>query len=69
MHPDASPDPARERNEQEPLGPRPSHDHALDVAVQYTVPASDPIAVDSYRTGAEGTAHATMTTREGGRRS
>lgn len=30
---------------QEPLGPEPSYDDVLDVAVQYTFPASDPIAV------------------------
>lgn len=32
---------------QEPLGPQPSYDDVLDVAVQYTFPASDPIAVQS----------------------
>jgi hypothetical protein len=31
---------------QEPLGPEPSYDDVLDVAVQYTFPCSDPIAVD-----------------------
>lgn len=32
---------------QEPLGPEPSYDDVLDVAVQYTFPASDPIAVQA----------------------
>ncbi|HZY20577.1 MAG TPA: hypothetical protein VFE82_19055 [Ramlibacter sp.] len=36
-----------ERNEQEPLGPQPSYDDVLDVAVEYTFPASDPVAVQS----------------------
>jgi hypothetical protein len=36
-----------ERNEQEPLGPQPTYDEVLDVAVQYTFPASDPVAVQS----------------------
>ena len=36
----------RERNEQAPLGPSPSYDEVLDVAVEYTFPASDPVAVD-----------------------
>lgn len=31
---------------QEPPGSQPSYDDMLDVAVQYTFPASDPIAVD-----------------------
>lgn len=31
---------------QAPLGPQPSYDDVLDVAVQYTFPCSDPIAVD-----------------------
>lgn len=43
---DAPPAP-RERNEQAPLGERPSYDDVLDVAVQYTFPCSDPIAVDA----------------------
>jgi hypothetical protein len=34
------------RDEQEPLGVHPSYDDVLDVAVQYTFPCSDPIAVD-----------------------
>jgi hypothetical protein len=34
-----------EDNEQAPLGAQPSYDDVLDVAVQYTFPASDPIAV------------------------
>ncbi|OYU73419.1 MAG: hypothetical protein CFE45_37360 [Burkholderiales bacterium PBB5] len=38
---------APERNEQAPLGPSPSYDDVLDTAVEYTFPASDPIAVDS----------------------
>ena len=38
--------PTREAAErQEPLGSEPSYDDVLDVAVQYTFPASDPIAV------------------------
>jgi hypothetical protein len=32
-------------DEQSPLGAEPSYDDVLDVAVQYTFPASDPIAV------------------------
>lgn len=36
-----------ERNEQAPLGPHPSYDEVLDTAVEYTFPASDPVAVDS----------------------
>ena len=43
----ANPPAPRERNEQLPLGPHPSYDDVLDVAVQYTFPASDPIAVDA----------------------
>ena len=38
---------ARERNEQAPLGEHPTYDDLLDVAVQYTFPCSDPIAVES----------------------
>ena len=36
-----------ERNEQAPLGPQPSYDEVLDVAVEYTFPASDPVAVQN----------------------
>ncbi len=43
---------APERNEQAPLGPRPSYDEVLDTAVEYTFPASDPIAVDTCCKGA-----------------
>ena len=32
-------------NIQEPLGPNPSYDDVLDLAVEYTFPCSDPIAV------------------------
>jgi hypothetical protein len=35
-------------DEQGPLGDKPSYDDVLDVAVQYTFPASDPIAVDCH---------------------
>ena len=38
---------APERNDQPPLGPEPSYDQVLDVAVEYTFPASDPVSVDS----------------------
>ncbi len=38
---------APERNEQAPLGPQPTYDDVLDVAVDYTFPASDPLAVDT----------------------
>ncbi|TFY97618.1 hypothetical protein [Ramlibacter humi] len=38
---------APERNEQAPLGPHPSYDEVLDVGVEYTFPASDPVAVQS----------------------
>jgi hypothetical protein len=41
----ANPPPARERNEQLPLGEHPTYDDVLDVAVEYTFPCSDPIAV------------------------
>ena len=37
----------RERNEQAPLGSQPSYDEVLDVAVEYTFPASDPVAVQN----------------------
>ena len=36
----------RDTGTQEPLGEHPSYDDVLDVAVQYTFPCSDPIAVD-----------------------
>lgn len=48
---------APERNEQAPLGPSPSYDDVLDTAVEYTFPASDPIAVDSCCKGAAGRSH------------
>lgn len=38
---------APEGNEQPPLGSSPSYDEVLDVAVEYTFPASDPVAVDA----------------------
>lgn len=38
---------ATEKNRQEPLGPEPTYDDVLDLAVEYTFPCSDPIAVDS----------------------
>ena len=41
----SGPVPANEQ--QEPLGAHPSYDDVLDVAVQYTFPCSDPIAVDA----------------------
>lgn len=37
----------RGSDEQAPLGEHPSYDDVLDVAVQYTFPCSDPIAVDA----------------------
>ncbi|TFZ05855.1 hypothetical protein EZ313_04155 [Ramlibacter henchirensis] len=43
----------RERNEQAPLGPEPSYDDVLDVGVEYTFPASDPVSVDSSAGHAE----------------
>jgi hypothetical protein len=44
----ANPPAARRRDEQqEPLGSEPSYDDVLDVAVQYTFPCSDPIAVEA----------------------
>lgn len=58
MHPEPPADRAPERNGQEPLGPQPSYDDALDVAVEYTFAASDPIAVDSCCTSAERAARA-----------
>ena len=44
-NPPARVDSANGTERQEPLGPEPSYDDVLDVAVQYTFPASDPIAV------------------------
>jgi hypothetical protein len=44
--PQRGPDPAA-RAEQPPLGDHPDYDEILDVAVEYTFPCSDPIAVDS----------------------
>ncbi|MBK0392403.1 hypothetical protein [Ramlibacter algicola] len=44
-------DEALRPDEQAPLGAEPSYDDLLDVAVQYTFPASDPIAVDQCCTG------------------
>jgi hypothetical protein len=46
--------------EQAPLGEHPNYDDVLDVAVQYTFPCSDPIAVDSCcaRVGGEGSSFA-----------
>jgi hypothetical protein len=44
---DHVPEPAPERAQQAPLGDHPDYDDVLDVAVQYTFPCSDPIAVDS----------------------
>ena len=38
--------PKAQPEDQAPLGPEPSYDEVLDVAVQYTFPCSDPIAVD-----------------------
>ncbi|HEY0822499.1 MAG TPA: hypothetical protein VGD76_01835 [Ramlibacter sp.] len=46
----------RAREAQEPLGPDPSYDDILDVAVQYTFPCSDPIAVAESR-GVDGRLH------------
>ena len=40
------PEVPREDNAQAPLGSEPSYDDVLDVAVQYTFPASDPIAIE-----------------------
>ncbi|AEG92266.1 hypothetical protein [Ramlibacter tataouinensis] len=42
-----SDNPPQERNDQAPLGPHPSYDDVLDTAVEYTFPASDPVAVQS----------------------
>jgi hypothetical protein len=41
----ANPPTVPREEQQEPLGSQPSYDDVLDVAVQYTFPASDPIAV------------------------
>jgi hypothetical protein len=41
---------------QAPLGPSPSYDDVLDVAVQYTFPCSDPIAVEECCSAANGRA-------------
>ena len=43
----------RERNEQAPLGPEPSYDEVVDVGVEYTFPASAPVAVESSAHEAE----------------
>ena len=48
----SNPPPPRGPNEQAPLGAEPSYDDVLDVAVQYTFPCSDPIAVDGVRADA-----------------
>lgn len=40
-----NPPAARTPEAQAPLGPDPSYDEVLDVAVQYTFPCSDPVAV------------------------
>lgn len=42
----AHPPEPRAADQQAPLGSEPSYDDVLDVAVQYTFPCSDPIAVD-----------------------
>jgi hypothetical protein len=69
MTADALPFPTspRERNDQAPLGPSPTYDEVLDLAVEYTFPASDPIAVDSCCTSAERAARAKSTPPHGGR--
>jgi hypothetical protein len=36
---------------QEPLGPAPDYDAVLDLAVEYSFPCSDPIAVDACCAG------------------
>lgn len=36
-----------EQDAQAPLGAQPSYDAVLDLAVEYTFPASDPVAVGS----------------------
>lgn len=43
----ANPPAPREDNAQAPLGEHPTYDDVLDVAVQYTFPCSDPIAVEA----------------------
>lgn len=43
----ASPPVRRQHDEQAPLGESPTYDEVLDVAVQYTFPCSDPIAVEA----------------------
>ena len=45
---------AATRNQQAPLGEHPGYDDVLDVAVQYTFPCSDPIAVDADAVAADG---------------
>jgi hypothetical protein len=40
--------------EQAPLGSEPSYDEVLDLAVEYSFPCSDPIAVHSCCTGIAG---------------
>jgi hypothetical protein len=54
--PDAAPAAAQgaRATEQAPLGDHPSYDDVLDVAVQYTFPCSDPIAVHSSSASAAG---------------
>jgi hypothetical protein len=42
-----SPPVMSEKNEQPPLGPHPDYDEVLDLAVEYTFPCSDPIAVEA----------------------
>jgi hypothetical protein len=52
---------APERNEQAPLGPRPTYDDVLDTAVEYSFPASDPIAVETCCRGAAARAQPELT--------
>ncbi|MDB5930483.1 MAG: hypothetical protein JWR60_2190 [Polaromonas sp.] len=46
-HPSDRPAEELPDNAQAPLGPDPSYDEVLDLAVEYSFPCSDPIAVHS----------------------
>ena len=50
----------QERNEVAPLGDHPDYDDVLDVAVQYTFPCSDPIAVEACCSHAGRKSHSTF---------
>ena len=50
-----------------PLGEAPSEDRLLDIALEYTFPASDPIAVDCHAAETERRDRPTPASRRGNR--